>query len=131
MGFVRHGQRADQNLTDLVDDLIALRYEGEARNITFKLPDEGTVTRTVDRARVYTFLPDGTKGEYLGETLVFPQVIARDLKEKPADWHLGVLRKRTQSGDSDRTVYTLEAPEDSPEEVFGRMETELTRQGVA
>lgn len=131
MGFVRHGQLADQNLTELEGDLVGLRFEGEAPNITFELPDEGTVTRTVTRARVFTFLPDGTKGEYLGETLVFPTIIARDLREKPADWHLGVLRKRTQKGDSERTVYTLEAPEGNAADVFGRMESEITRQGMA
>lgn len=130
MGFRRHGQRAETNLTDLDGDLVALRFEGVATNISFDLPEEGNVTRDVVRARLFTFLPDGSRGEYLGETLVFPQVIARDLMDAPADWHLGVLTKRTQRGDSSRTVYTLDAPE-SADRVYDRMEDEITKAGQA
>lgn len=131
MGFIRHGQRADVNLNELEDDLVALQFAGLARNIRTTVPERGEIVQDVARARVFTFKPDGTRGEYLGETLVFQSIISQELQDKPGDWHLGIIRQREQSADKSRTVYTLEAPEDSPADVFGRMESELNAAGVA
>ena len=130
MAFIRHGQRANINLNELAGDLVGLQFIDIARGVTTEVPERGTVTQDVVRARLFTFLPDGSKAEYLGETLVFQQIIARELQAKPNDWHLGKLAQVSQSRDTTRTVYTLEAPED-PDSVFGRMESELVAAGWA
>lgn len=129
MGFIRSGFRSTEKLNEMVNRFLALQYIGIADNIQSTPSKEvGSVTQSVVRARVVQLNLDGTNPVDLGETLVFQQIIARDLVEKPSDWHLGVLTELPQAGDTEKTVYRLNPPSDL--RAYERAEAAMTAAGM-
>lgn len=140
MGFIRAGMRADSNLKDHKDKLIALQWAGVATKVPVDIPANKATKeparseeRDVVRARLYTFVPGESEtlvAKYEGETLVFQAVIARDLDTKKSDTHIGVLTETAQRSDESRSVYTLAAPSANPEAVFSAAENALRAIGI-
>jgi len=95
-------------LNELEGELLALKYAGEAENVTTRFG-----TDNVARAQVVQFIElDGTiKAVGLGETLVFQRAIANDIRGS-SEWAVGVFEKVERPTDEapDATMYQLSDP---------------------
>lgn len=130
MGLIRSGLRSDKRITELMGTFVAMKFIGWARNIESEVPERGKVTQDVVRARVVVYNPDGSGGTELGETLVYPQVLARELTENQQHWISGILTEEEQRSDSSRSVIVLTPPENDPEAAFDRVEADLKERGL-
>jgi hypothetical protein len=95
-------------LNELEGELLALKYAGEAENVTTKFG-----TDNVARAQVVQFTEKDGKIEArgLGETLVFQRAIANDIRGS-SEWAVGVFEKveRPTAKVPDATMYQLSDP---------------------
>ncbi len=101
-------KRADERLPDLVGETIALRFVEIAEDIPVDLED-GPSHRDAVRADL-AILTDGQVSRP-GTTLVFPDVLQRELLAHRDEWVGGVLSQEPQVNDPDRSVFLLTAPD--------------------
>lgn len=80
------------NLKDYQDTPIALQFVSDETGIVVHLPGEDAPSeRDATRARIAVIDPQGN-AEMLGETLVFYEVVARNIREHAPDWVIGKLQ---------------------------------------
>ena len=101
-------KRAIEQLPDLVGETIALKFVEIAQDIPVELED-GPSHRDAVRADLAIV----SDGQVLrpGTTLVFPDVLQRELRAHRDEWVGGVLSQEPQVNDQERSVYLLEAPD--------------------